>query len=100
MILVTGDYGTDDAHEAFVASWDPAFVIATGDDYYRSAGGTGTGKYDESTGTHYGTWLKDISTTGGRRPIGKATTVTRPTRLIAPMAPCAQTVGGDAYRLI
>ena len=71
-----GDYGTHDAHEAAVAdlvtSWNPASVIATGDGYYKCAGGTG--KYDESTGAYYGTWLKDISTTGLRHPTGEATT--------------------------
>jgi len=77
VFAVIGDYGTDDAHEAavakLVASWNPSFVIATGDDYYRRAGGAGTGRYDESTGAYYGRWLKDISTTGRRSPAGKAT---------------------------
>lgn len=74
---VIGDYGMDDAHEAavakLVASWNPSFVITTGDNYYRPAGGRGTGKYDESTGAYYGRWLKDISTSGRRFPAGKAT---------------------------
>ena len=73
---VIGDYGMDDANEAavanLVASWSPAFVIATGDDYYSPAGGTGTGKYDESTGAYYCNFLKDISTTGSRCPVGLA----------------------------
>lgn len=73
---VIGDYGMDDSHERavanLVASWKPSFVIATGDDYYQPAGGTGTGKYDESTGAYYGKWLKDISTTGTRLRVGKA----------------------------
>ena len=73
---VIGDYGTDDAHERavakLVASFKPTYVIALGDDYYAPAGGTGTGKYDESTGAYYGKWLKDISTTGHRYPVGKA----------------------------
>lgn len=73
---VIGDYGIDDAHERavskLVASWNPAYVIATGDDYYKPAGGKGTGKYDESTGAYYGKWLKDIRTTGSRHPVGKA----------------------------
>jgi len=73
---VIGDYGMDDAHERavarLVASWDPEFVITTGDDYYAPAGGTGTGRYDESTGAYYGRWLKDIDTTGRRSPSGKA----------------------------
>ena len=73
---VIGDYGMDNAAEASVAalvsSWSPAFIIATGDDYYAPAGGAGTGKYDESTGAWYGRWLKDISTTGTRYPFGTA----------------------------
>ena len=73
---VIGDYGMDDVHERavarLVASWRPAFVIAVGDDYYSPAGGTGTGRYDESTGAYYGAWLKDIHTTGHRLPVGKA----------------------------
>ena len=66
----------DDANEAAVAnlvkSWSPAYIIATGDDYYNPAGGTGTGKYDESTGAYFGAWLKDITTTGTRYPVGGA----------------------------
>ena len=73
---VIGDYGMDDGNEAavasLVASWGPAYIIATGDDYYSPAGGTGTGKYDESTGAYYGDWLKDITTTGTRCPVGRA----------------------------
>ena len=73
---IIGDYGMDDAHERavakLVASWKPAYVLALGDDYYAHAGGTGTGRYDESTGAYYGKWLKDISTTGHRYPVGKA----------------------------
>jgi tartrate-resistant acid phosphatase type 5 len=73
---VIGDYGTADSHESavasLVASWKPAFVIATGDDYYSGAGGSGTGRYDQSTGAYYGRWLKDIHTTGHRLPMGLA----------------------------
>ena len=47
-------------------------MITTGDDYYSSAGGTGTAKYDQSTGVYYDRWLKDISTTGKRHPVGTA----------------------------
>jgi len=73
---VIGDYGSGDAHERavanLVASWNPTFVITTGDDYYSSAAGIGTGKYDRSTGAFYGKWLKDISTAGRRYPVGTA----------------------------
>lgn len=66
----------DDGNEAAVArlvtSWAPAYIITTGDDYYSPAGGAGTGKYDESTGAYYGAWLKDITTTGKRLPVGPA----------------------------
>jgi hypothetical protein len=74
---VIGDYGIDDAHERavakLVASWAPAYIITTGDNYYAPAGGTGTGKYDEAVGAYYGPWLKDISTTGRRFPVTTAT---------------------------
>ena len=73
---VIGDYGVNDRHEravaSLVASWNPAFVITTGDNYCSEAGGAGTGKYDDSTGAYYGRWLKDISTTGFRMPVGQA----------------------------
>jgi tartrate-resistant acid phosphatase type 5 len=73
---VIGDYGVDDENEAavaeLVASWDPDYIITTGDDYYSVAGGKGTGKYDESTGAYYGDWLRDITTTGRRCPEGRA----------------------------
>jgi len=73
---VIGDYGAGDRHERavakLVAGWKPDFVITTGDDYYAKAGGTGTGKYDRSTGAFYCPWLKDISTTGSLCPKGKA----------------------------
>jgi hypothetical protein len=75
---VIGDYGTDDEHEEavarLVASWDPQFVITTGDDYYRSAGGKGSARYDESTGAHYARWLSGITTDGDRAPTGLAAT--------------------------
>jgi tartrate-resistant acid phosphatase type 5 len=78
VFAVLGDYGVDDAHEAavahLVASWRPAFIITTGDDYYSSAGGEGTATYDESTGAYYGRWLRDITTTGKRCPAGLAST--------------------------
>ncbi len=76
VFAVIGDYGVDDENEAavaeLVASWHPAYIITTGDDYYTPAGGKGTGKYDESTGAYYGPWLKDITTTGKRCPKGLA----------------------------
>jgi len=74
---VIGDYGWRGRNEAAVAalvtSWRPAFVITTGDDYYATAGGTGTARYDRSTGAYYHRWLKDITTTGRIRPSGEAT---------------------------
>ena len=58
---IIGDYGVANGHERavanLVASWHPAYVIAVGDDYYSPAGGTGTGKYDNSTGAFYGAWI-------------------------------------------
>jgi hypothetical protein len=76
VFAVIGDYGTGDQNEAavarLVASWDPAYIVATGDDYYSPAGGTGTGKYDDSTGAFYARWLKDITTSGTHAPVGLA----------------------------
>ena len=73
---VIGDYGTDQrgAREvaAMVASRRPEFVITTGDNYYMEAAGTQTGRYDNSAGAYYGAWMKDISTTGSRYPVGTA----------------------------
>ena len=73
---VTGDFGVGDKGprevSALVASWNPAFVITTGDNYYPHAGGQGTGEYDASVGAFYGDWLKDISTTGSFCPVGRA----------------------------
>jgi tartrate-resistant acid phosphatase type 5 len=74
---VIGDYGWGGRNEAAVAelvgSWDPAFVVATGDDYYTQAGGTGTARYDRSTGRYYSRWLKDITTSAASGPSGEAT---------------------------
>ncbi|HET6352031.1 MAG TPA: metallophosphoesterase [Coriobacteriia bacterium] len=76
VFAVIGDYGMDDAHEAAVAklvkSWKPSFVIATGDGYYKPAGGTGGARYDESTGKYYRRYLKDITTSGTAAPTGTA----------------------------
>lgn len=58
---IIGDYGTGDANAAAVASlaasWDPAFIVTTGDDYYRKAGGTGIGRYKRSTSRFYSKWV-------------------------------------------
>lgn len=73
---VIGDYGMKNSHEAavarLVAKWKPAYIIATGDDYYRPAGGTGSKRYDRSTGAYYCKWLADVTTTGTKCPAGKA----------------------------
>jgi tartrate-resistant acid phosphatase type 5 len=66
---VIGDYGTGDANAGRVAqlvgSWNPAFVVAVGDDYYGEAGGSGPARYDRSTGRFYGRWIADASTGTG-----------------------------------
>lgn len=75
---VIGDYGMGNDHAAkvadLVASWKPSFIIATGDDYYGPAGGSGSTKYDRSTGAFYCAWLADVTTSGKRCPQGKAST--------------------------
>lgn len=74
---IIGDYGIGDGPSAEVAqlvtSWDPEFIVTTGDNYYSPAGGSGLGRYDESTGDLYIRWLKDVSTKDGRKQIGTAT---------------------------
>lgn len=73
---IIGDFGSAEAPAGevadLVASWDPSFIVATGDIYYSYAGGTGTQRYDLSVGAYYCRWLKDISTTGDRCPVGAA----------------------------
>lgn len=75
---IIGDYGMDNDSEAAVAnlvkSWNPAYIVTVGDDYYATAGGAGTAKYDESTGAYFCRWLADITTTGHRCPSGLAAT--------------------------
>ena len=73
---IIGDYGQGRVQERLVAklvaSWNPAFVITTGDNYTIESGGKGTGRYDRSTGAYYGAWLKDITTSGRLLPVGSA----------------------------
>jgi tartrate-resistant acid phosphatase type 5 len=73
---IIGDFGVANSVEGdvanLVATWNPKFVVSVGDNYYANAGGTGTGKYDRTVGAYYGAWLKDISTTGTRCPVGAA----------------------------
>lgn len=69
---VIGDYGMMNANETAVAnlvkSWDPAFVVTTGDNYYDPAGGSGSTKYDNSTGKDYCPFLAGITTSGNKCP--------------------------------
>ncbi len=73
---VIGDYGMDNTPELNVANmvngWNPELILTTGDDYYAPAGGIDTGKFDESTGAYFCNFLKDISTSGTRCPLGLA----------------------------
>jgi tartrate-resistant acid phosphatase type 5 len=72
VFAVIGDYGMGDANERAVAglvqSWHPAFIVTTGDDYYTPAGGSGSARYDNSTGKDYCPFLASITTTGGHCP--------------------------------
>jgi hypothetical protein len=65
VIAVVGDFGVDDANEAAVASmirgWNPDDVVTTGDNYYATSGGIGTGKYDIAVGKYYCMFLKDAA---------------------------------------
>ena len=60
-LAVIGDFGTATAAEASVASlvagWSPDAVVTVGDDYYASAGSTGTDRYDLTIGRYYCGWL-------------------------------------------
>lgn len=75
---IIGDYGRDNADQAavtnLVSSWGPEYIIGVGDGYYASAGGKGSGRYDESTGAYFCRWLAGITTTGQRCPAGLAPT--------------------------
>ena len=78
VFAIIGDCGaagrSEAAVAALVASWHPKFIVTTGDNYYSQADatGTGTGQYDVSVGAYFGDWLKDISTTGKKCPVGRA----------------------------
>lgn len=69
---VIGDYARGGPEETQVAnlvkSWNPAFVVTTGDDYYTPAGGSGSTKYDNSTGKDYCPFLGGITTSGTNCP--------------------------------
>jgi tartrate-resistant acid phosphatase type 5 len=73
---IIGDYGIGEDAEStvasLVASWHPTYILTTGDDYYSPAGGSGTGRYDNSTGAFYGPWIKDFTTSGMHYPVGTA----------------------------
>ena len=71
-----GDYGMANAGAAAVAAminhWNPDLIVTVGDNYYDSADGAGTEKYDLSTGQYFCNFLKDITTTGSACPVGQA----------------------------
>jgi Calcineurin-like phosphoesterase len=71
-----GDYGVNNEYEAAVASmvsnWNPDLILGLGDNYYAEAGGTGSEKYDLSTGKYFCNFLKDITTTGTFCPTGQS----------------------------
>ncbi len=60
-----GDYGVNNEYEqavaSMVSSWNPELILGLGDNYYAEAGGTGSEKYDFSTGKYYCSFLKDIT---------------------------------------
>jgi hypothetical protein len=65
---IIGDFGTGGVNEGTVAtlvsSWNPDFVITTGDNYYSEAGGTGTDRFERAVGAFYGRWMKDAARPG------------------------------------
>jgi tartrate-resistant acid phosphatase type 5 len=60
VFAVIGDFGTgnDDARAIAqqVASWEPEFIVTVGDNYYSTAGGSGTERYAKTVGQLYGKW--------------------------------------------
>lgn len=70
---VIGDYGAASPAEAkvaaLVASWRPAFVLTTGDNYYRGAGDP-THPYDGSTGRYFCAFLNGVQPGPRCRPEG------------------------------
>ena len=79
-IAVVGDFGYANAAEASVASmvagWAPDAVLATGDDYYSTVGGSGTGKYDITVGKYYCRFLRGAAA-GTNCPSGGTADVNR-----------------------
>jgi len=77
VFAVIGDYGTHGKAEAAVAgqvqSWHPSFIVTTGDDYYKVAGGRGSARYYRSTGYLYGRWMAGVPRTPTGRVVGYAT---------------------------
>jgi hypothetical protein len=68
---VIGDYGTASPAAAkvaaLVASWQPAFILTTGDNYYRGAGDPAN-PYDGSTGRYFCAFLHGVQPGPGCRP--------------------------------
>jgi len=56
-----------------VQSWHPSFIVTTGDDYYKVAGGRGSARYYRSTGYLYGRWMAGVPRTPTGRVVGYAT---------------------------
>jgi tartrate-resistant acid phosphatase type 5 len=58
---VIGDFGVDNRHErdvaGLVASWNPAFIVTTGDNHYGKKGATSASTYSKSVDDYYGKWL-------------------------------------------
>jgi len=71
VFAVIGDFGSHDRHAAAVAalvkSWHPAFIVTTGDDYYKQAGGKGADTYRRSVATYYAAWMKGVPKYHGRK---------------------------------
>ena len=71
-----GDYGMDNAGTAAMAAmvnqWNPDLIVTVGDNYYDAADGTGTEKYDLSTGKYFCSFLNEVTTTGSACPVGQA----------------------------
>ncbi|CAN5791282.1 hypothetical protein BH23CHL8_BH23CHL8_10010 [soil metagenome] len=64
-VAVIGDFGTADARSERVAnlvkSWSADSVVTVGDNYYETAGGTGTDRYDSAVGRFYCPFLGGVA---------------------------------------
>jgi tartrate-resistant acid phosphatase type 5 len=61
---VIGDFGVTNRHERnvadLVASWQPDFIVTTGDNHYGKEGAPNANAYSNSVGDYYGQWRDGV----------------------------------------